>query len=97
MNWQPDWTGQTCCILGGGPSLRGFAADRLRGRRVIGINEAGLTLVPWCDVLMWADQRWLDWNKDRLHLHTGALKVCMGAFFSAWRTSPVKIADSAAL
>lgn len=76
MNWQPDWTGRTCFILGGGPSLRGFDADRLRGRRVIGINEAGLTMAPWCDVLMWADQRWLDWNKDRLHLHTGALKVC---------------------
>lgn len=75
MYWFPDWQGQTCFILGGGPSLRGFDAEQLRGHRVIGINEAGLTMAPWCDVLFWADRQWLDWNADRLHLHKGPLKV----------------------
>lgn len=74
--WMPNWRGQTCFILGGGPSLRGFDAEILRGRGpVIGINEAGLTMAPWCDVLFWADRQWLEWNGSRLHLHTGALKV----------------------
>lgn len=74
--WMPEWRGETCFILGGGPSLRGFDAEVLRGRgRVIGINEAGLTMAPWCDVLFWADRQWLEWNEDRLHLHTGPLKI----------------------
>lgn len=79
MNWtipHDAWAGETAFILGGGPSLKGFDAERLRGRgRIIGINEAGLTMAPFCDVLFWADKRWLDWNVDRLHLHTGRWKV----------------------
>lgn len=79
MNWNVPaeaWAGETAFILGGGPSLRGFNVERIRGRgRVIGVNEAGLTLAPWCDVLFWADKRWLGWNHDRLHLHTGQWKV----------------------
>lgn len=55
--------------------MKGFDAERVKGFKVIGINEAGLTLVPWCDILFWGDQRWYDWNKDRLHLHTGAMKI----------------------
>lgn len=70
------WAGQAAFILGGGPSLKGFDVERLRGRgKVIGVNNAGLDLAPWCDVLFWADQRWLDWNHERLHLHTGEWKV----------------------
>lgn len=79
INWQVPlgaWKGEACFILGGGPSLAGFDAERLRGRgRIIGVNEAGLTLAPFADVLFWADARWFGWNKDRLHLHTGELKV----------------------
>lgn len=70
------WAGQTAFILGGGPSLKGFDVERLRGRgKVIGVNNAGIDLAPWCNVLFWADKRWLDWNCDRLHLHTGEWKV----------------------
>ena len=79
MNWQAPmgaWAAETVFILGGGPSLRGFDASVLQGKgKVIGINEAGLTMAPWCDLLFWADRRWLDWNHDRLHLHTGEWKV----------------------
>lgn len=79
MKWRVPlgaWKGQAAFILGGGPSLKGFDANRLRGRgRVIGVNNAGLDLAPWCDILFWADRRWFDWNKDRLHLHTGEWKI----------------------
>lgn len=68
----PDWTGETVFVLGGGPSLLGFDAERLRGHgRVIAVNEAGLTLCPWADVLFWSDIRWVDWNLERIALHTG--------------------------
>lgn len=56
--------------------MKGFDASRLRGRgRVIAVNDAGLYLAPWSDVLFWADRRWLDWNVDKLPMHTGPLKV----------------------
>ena len=70
------WKGETAFILGGGPSLKGFDAECLRGKgRIIAVNDAGLHLAPWADVLFWADRRWLDWNHDKLGLHTGAWKV----------------------
>lgn len=48
----------------------------LRGRgRIIGVNDAGLHLAPWCDILYWSDKRWLEWNADDLFLHSGPLKV----------------------
>ena len=63
-------------IVGGGPSAANVDYDKLRGKvEFIAINEAGLTLVPDAFVLFWADKRWLDWNHDRLHLHTGKYKV----------------------
>lgn len=62
----PDWRGETVFILGGGPSLRGFDAERLRGRRVIAVNEAGLSMCPWADIMFWADLRFAYWNLDRI-------------------------------
>lgn len=84
-----DWEGETCFILGGGPSLKGFDAERLRGRgRVIAINEAGLgkdpaegprqPRAPWADVLYWADERWFNWNHKRLGEHLGRYKITRG-------------------
>lgn len=73
----PDaWAGETTFILGGGPSLRAFDCDQLKGHgRVIAVNDAGLYKAPWADVLFWADQRWLEWNQKKLGLHTGPLKI----------------------
>lgn len=71
-----EWKGDAVFILGGGPSLKGFDASRLRGRgRVIGVNNAGLDMMPDCDVLFWADSRWLDWNCHRLRDHVGKYKI----------------------
>ena len=67
----PDWRGETAFILGGGESLKGFDPVALRGHKVIAVNEAGLTLCPWADVLFWADIRWVGWNLHRMGLHTG--------------------------
>lgn len=42
------WDGETCFILGGGASLAGFEAARLRGRgRVVALNNAGLGARGW--------------------------------------------------
>lgn len=55
----PDgaWRDEPCFIIGGGPSLRDFDFERLRGRgRVIAINRA-FEYVPWADVLFFMDNK----------------------------------------
>jgi len=70
-----EWEGQAAFVIGGGPSVKGFDFDRLRGRNVIAVNNAGLDLAPWAHVLLWVDRRWLDWNHGRLELHKGKYKI----------------------
>lgn len=71
-----EWSGETAFLLGGGQSLKGFDAEQLRGKgRVIAINDAGLVMAPWADVLLWSDAAWLEWNIDDLHLHVGPYKI----------------------
>ena len=72
------WSGEIAFIIGGGPSIRDFDFNRLRGRgRVIAVNDAGIVpgRATWADVLYWADRRWLDWNADKLVNHTGTYKI----------------------
>lgn len=62
----PEWTGETCFVLGCGPSLRGFDAKVLRGRgRVIAVNDS-FGLAPWADVLYACDARW--WQTRRANV-----------------------------
>lgn len=56
------WPGETCFIVCGGPSLRGFDFDKLRGRRIIAVNSSVFS-VPFADVLVFGDDRWWTWNK----------------------------------
>jgi hypothetical protein len=58
-----EWPGETAFLLGGGPSLIGFDAEVLRGRRVIAINNSYLS-APWADVLYFCDAKW--WSSHRL-------------------------------
>lgn len=69
------YRGERVFVVGGGPSLRDFDPERLRGRPVIAANNAGLDLMPWADVLFWADKRWFEWNADRLGSHKGEFRV----------------------
>jgi hypothetical protein len=66
----PEWRGETCFILGGGPSLRGFDAECLRGRRVIVVNNSYL-LAPWADVLYFCDLSWWrqPWKRGETKTH----------------------------
>jgi len=73
-----EWAGRRAFILGGGASLAAFDVGRLQGQgHVIAINDAGLDLAPWADILFFADgcERWFGWNRDKLHLFKGARLV----------------------
>lgn len=80
MVWEVPriWEGEVGFVIGGGPSIRDFDFNRLRGRgRVIAVNNAGIEpdRATWADVLFWADSRWLEWNHERLPNHTGQFKI----------------------
>jgi hypothetical protein len=74
-----EWTGETCFILAGGPSLRGFDAETIRGRgRVIVINNSYL-LAPWADVLYYCDRSWwLAHRTEALATFRGRYRVSLG-------------------
>ena len=57
----PEWHGETCIILGCGPSLASvdMRAVRDSGARVIAINDA-ILLAPWADVGYFCDLEWWD-------------------------------------
>lgn len=77
--WRVDreWDGEPCFVLGGGPSLPVAEIPRLEGRgRVLAIKDTH-ELAPFCDVLFWADDKWLSryGNASRLSLSTPAHRV----------------------
>lgn len=58
FDWFPDWTGQTCIVVGGGPSAATAGLEQAKGKaRCIVINE-GYRLAPWADALYAADSQW---------------------------------------
>jgi hypothetical protein len=72
MLWHvtPEWKGERCYIIGGGPSVAVTDCSNLPGR-IIAINEAGLSVRPDADILFFADCRWYLWNQERLNSFTG--------------------------
>lgn len=65
----PLWAGDTCVLIGGGPSLTleqvGMVEDAHRAGRVrcIAVNDAYL-VAPWADVVFAADSHWYVWQEE---------------------------------
>ena len=57
------WRGERCFLLGGGPSLKNFDWNLLRGERVIAVNRA-MEVYPDADIVCSLDQRWLAWTTN---------------------------------
>lgn len=70
--WRPEplFAGRPAFVIGGGPSLRGFEFDRLRGRHVVAINAAGY-FVPWAEVLYFNDRAWFLANRPLIDSWAG--------------------------
>lgn len=68
------WKGGTCYVLGGGPSLAKIDIERLRGQRVIAVNNA-YQLARWIDVMYFMDKVWFGWHQEELTKWPG-IKVC---------------------
>lgn len=56
------WPNDVCYIIGGGPSLKDFDWNKLKGKHVIAINKA-YKVIPWAEVLYWTDARFYRWNQ----------------------------------
>lgn len=74
--WTPnshEWQGQDAHLIGGGPSLKGFDFSRLKGRNVIGCNDAmhlGAEIVSY---VIFGDSGW--WQRNRFELERYRGKV----------------------
>jgi hypothetical protein len=84
---QPMWRGETVFILGGGPSLRGFDAEILRGEKVMVLNSSYL-LAPWADVLFFVDTLW---SEDHLDVVKNWKGMAVTTALGAKRILPSKI------
>jgi hypothetical protein len=63
FDWFPNWTGQTCVVVAGGPSAKDAPLDLVKDRaRCVVINE-GYRLAPWADALYAADAGW--WERKK--------------------------------
>lgn len=81
MRWipQPIWKGQDACIIGGGSSLQDFPFERLKGRNVIGCNDAfrlGKDIVSY---VIFGDTNFFHRNKFDLEKHKGPVVTCATA------------------
>lgn len=74
MWWEiPElWKGDTCYIVGGGPSVNDVDLDRLRGQNVIVTNSA-FEDCPWAPVLFFMDGNWEAKNRDKLYDFPGLI------------------------
>lgn len=54
---EPEWKGQRCFIICGGPSVLNHDLERLRGRNVVAVNSSYLA-APWAPFLLFSDSRW---------------------------------------
>lgn len=58
MDWYPDWAGETCIIVAGGPSAKETQIEEARGQaKFIAVNTS-YKLCPWADVLYACDMGW---------------------------------------
>lgn len=60
-----EWDGETCFVLGGGPSALGHDLEKLRGHKLIVINSS-CYVAPWADFLVFSDTRWWDDNVQKI-------------------------------
>jgi len=65
---QSIWEGQTVCVLGGGPSVRGFNMDLLKSVKTVGCNDAYKFGPEVVDILLFGDVKWYRHHYKELSL-----------------------------
>lgn len=57
MTW-PDWRGQTCIVVGTGPSAKSASLSECEGKARCIVIKQSWRLAPWADVLYGIDRGW---------------------------------------
>jgi hypothetical protein len=70
---EPIYKGETIYLIGGGPSLKDFDFNKLKGKICIAINKA-ILYVPFAQVAYWTDTRVYHWYQKQIKDFVG-LKV----------------------
>jgi len=80
MSWraEPIWKGETCYIVGGGPSLLTQDKSLLAGKNIIVINSSYLAF-PEAQFLVFADMRWWCAHLKALKDFPGTIIACSQA------------------
>lgn len=60
----PMWRGETVFCVASGPSLRDMNLSRLKGRRVLVVNDNYLRC-SWADLLYFCDHKWWVWHSTK--------------------------------
>ena len=72
---EPLWKGQSCFIIGGGPSLKEMDLTPIHKYNVIGVNDS-FKLGSWVDICWFSDCRWAVWNHEALTEFPGKVITC---------------------
>ena len=86
MLWKtlPLWKGRTAYILGGGPGLLAVDLERLRGERIVAVNNA-FKVAPFSEICYFKDFVWFGWNAEELRLFGGmTVTSCYKFKRSSW-------------
>lgn len=67
---EPIWNGETVYIIGGGPSLKNFEWNKLKGKKTIAINRA-IEFYPNADAMYWTDGRVWGWYQNEIKNYKG--------------------------
>ena len=91
--WSPSsemWKGQDAYVIGGGPSLRTFDWDLLRGQNTVGCNGAYMLGADVCKIVVFADyQWWLNIGAKSLPDYGGIVVACSPRLETGpWKTPP---------
>lgn len=71
----PAWKGEAVYLVGGGPSLKEFDWELLRGKRTIAINRA-FQVLPWADIVYWTDAQFYRWYRSEINAFKGMKITC---------------------
>ena len=66
---------KTLYIIGGGPSLKGFNWELLRGKNILSVNRA-FQVVPWAIATFWTDSRFFKWFEKDIKRFKGVKIAC---------------------
>ena len=66
--WQLRWP--DIYVVGGGPSLRSFDFEKLRGRKILAVNDSAFA-IPFASALFSIDARWIHNRRDEINNFPG--------------------------